>query len=79
MAKRTYTEQSVIAKKEGDLFYHPRCAPEEATDWHPVDESDPYDPEVMHRGCIECGKWIVGESMFDPLWDVFKKMRQKAG
>jgi hypothetical protein len=57
---KAITDETVVAKRVGtDEYYHKGCAPEGATDVKASDEPEVYDPELDHRACIQCGRWLL--------------------
>jgi hypothetical protein len=68
---------TIVAKRDKHGFYHVKCAPQDAQPFTPNDEEDPYDPELVRRACIECGRWILDGKRWDAYME-YMEVRQKA-
>lgn len=69
MTESTWNKDTVIARRNGDDWYHLECAPSDVPDYRAGDIEDPYDPEIMRRGCLECGDWIITNKTWQLCWD----------
>ncbi len=77
MAKQRYTASTVVALRVGiDDFYHGGCEPVEAVAYT-LGEDDIYEPEIVWRHCLECGKPILTQAVRIAAHDYFHAERLK--
>lgn len=68
---------TIVAMRDRHGYYHVKCASQEAKPFTPDDEEEIYDPELVRRACIECGRWILTGKRLDAYWE-YMNVRQKA-